>query len=539
VEVAKREPNPRHPVMIVDDEENQLTSMRIALRSAGYDNLRLVSDSRKVIDMLAQETFSLVILDLNMPHVTGHEIIRQSAALEDRPPLVIMTGSHSVEDYADGTSGGVVEYLVKPIDRERLITVVERSLSRPTQFSKSRLTRNYLLSDLITVGSWTPESSVSGGIMDMLEQSRREYRRLIADFPTPYVLLEEGSYRIRYCNNAFLKFLGIPSAEVVQQIRFFDLLDDEGRTRTIRALQETGELRDAELQGRTPEGRSFVIAGTFQLSKNDGLAECGFVEVTRAKQAEQELARAHKHDTVGRFAAGLAHDFSNMLLIVSGFAELIASEEGASPAAQEHAGRINRAVEGANKLVRQLLSMGRAPRETHVPVEINSALRDAEANLRQYLRAGQALHLSLAPGNLVVHMPDAQLEQVVGNLVLNARDAMPGGGTITIRTWAGDDPHLPGRRERVFLEIGDTGTGMDAQTLARIFEPFFTTKSARNGSGLGLSMVQMIIEAVGGRIDVESSPGSGTRFRIDLPSTPEIDPLGGSGAPDSRTGGAP
>ncbi|HTP12632.1 MAG TPA: response regulator, partial [Bacteroidota bacterium] len=158
--------------MIVDDEENQLTSMRIALRSAGYDNVRLVSDSRKVIDMLAQETFSLVILDLNMPHVTGHEIIRQSAALEDRPPLVIMTGSHSVEDYADGTSGGVVEYLVKPIDRERLITVVERSLSRPTQFSKSRLTRNYLLSDLITVGSWTPESSVSGGIMDMLEQSR-------------------------------------------------------------------------------------------------------------------------------------------------------------------------------------------------------------------------------------------------------------------------------------------------------------------------------------------------------------------------------
>ncbi len=294
---------PQQPLLIVDDEENALTSMSITLRSAGYSNLRTCAESRNVPAMLAREKFSLVILDLNMPHVTGHDIIRQSVPLLNRPRMIVVTASSQIRDYAEGTAGGVVDYLVKPIDRERLIAVVRKALASPSGSSKGRLIRNFLLSDRITAGSRAPELSASTGVIDMLEQTRSEYRRLIGSLPTPYVLLDEDTFRIRYCNDAFLRFMGSDSSAVPEHVCFFDLLDAEGKAETIRRLREQGELRDEELRGRTPGGRSFVIVGSFRLSTNDGFAEGGFVDVTVPRQMELELARAHRLETVGRLAA--------------------------------------------------------------------------------------------------------------------------------------------------------------------------------------------------------------------------------------------
>ena len=311
--------HPLHPVLIVDDDENQLTSLSIALRFAGFNNLRMISDSRNVMGVLERETFSLVILDLHMPHVTGHDILRQSAAMEKRPPLVIITGSRQLDDFADGAAGDVVDYLVKPIDRERLVAVVQRVIANPSGNRRGRLTRNYLLSDLFSEGS-RPDGSSSAAILDLLQQTKREYCRLIGGLPTPYVLLEEESHRIRYCNDAFLRFLGTGSDVAARQVCFFDLLDHEGRARAIRTLQERGEMQEEELQGRTPNGRSFVIVGSFQRLADDGFVEGGFVDVTEPRRLEQELARAQRLESVGRLAAGLAHDFNNTLLIVSGFA---------------------------------------------------------------------------------------------------------------------------------------------------------------------------------------------------------------------------
>ncbi|MFI5368986.1 MAG: sensor histidine kinase, partial [Spirochaetia bacterium] len=282
----------------------------------------------------------------------------------------------------------------------------------------------------------------------------------------------------------------------------------------------------------------FVIVGSFHLSTNDGLAEGGFVDVTGPRRMEQELARAHRLETVGRLAAGLAHDFNNTLSVVTGFAELISSEEGVTQQVRAHAQEIHLASAKASKMIRQLFTMGKAPQKAHCCVELNAVLREAESSLRQHLRDGQSLILSPGPESLLVDVSASQMDQVVRNLVLNARDAMPHGGTITLTTRTGDDPSLPQGVGQVFLEIRDTGTGMDSETLARMFEPFFTTKTAGEGTGLGLSMVQMIIEAAGGRIHVESSPGNGTLFRIVLPSAAASDVSGRQCLPQAtRSGG--
>jgi signal transduction histidine kinase len=528
---------PQYPILIVDDEEHALTSMSITLRSAGFDNLRSCAESRNVVGMLAREKFSLLILDLNMPHVTGHDIIRQTACFEGRPPLIVVTASSQIRDYAEGTAAGVVDYLVNPIDRDRLIAVVQKALAGPRGSNKGRLTRNYLLSNQITVGSRVTGFSEPAGVIDMLEQARTEYRRLISGLPTPYVLLDEDTFRIRYCNNAFLRFMGADSSSVPERMCFFDLLDDEGREGTVRRLREQGELRDEELRGRIPGGRSFVIVGSFRLSVNDDFAEGGFVDVTGPRQMEQELARAHRLETVGRLAAGLAHDFNNTLSVVTGFAELISSEEGVTQQVRAHAQEIHLASAKASRMIRQLFTMGRTPQKACACIELNAVLREAEASLRQHLRDGQALVLSPGPESLLVDVSASQMDQVVRNLVLNARDAMPAGGTITITTSTGDDPSFPPGDGQVFLEIRDSGTGMDAETLARIFEPFFTTKTPGEGTGLGLSMVQMIIEAAGGRIHVESFPGSGTLFRIVLPSAAASEASGRQRLPQSISAG--
>jgi signal transduction histidine kinase len=525
--------HPQCPILIVDDEENALTSMSITLRSAGFNSLRTCAESRNVVAMLAREKFSLVILDLNMPHVTGHDIIRQSAGFENRPPLIVVTASSQIRDYAEGTAGGVIDYLVKPIDRDRLLAVVQKALAGPRGSSKGRLTRNYLLSNQITAGSRVTGFSEPAGVMDMLEQARTEYRRLIDGLPTPYVLLDEDTFRIRYSNNAFLRFMGADLSAVPERMCFFGLLDDKERERTVRRLREQGELRDEELRGRIPGGRSFVIVGSFRLCATDGFAEGGFVDVTGPRQMEQELARTHRLDTVGRLAAGLAHDFNNTLSVVTGYAELISSEEGVTQQVRAHAQEIHLASAKASRMIRQLLTMGRAPQKARACIELNAVLREAEASLRQHLRDGQTLVISPGPESLLVDVSASQMDQVVRNLVLNARDAVPAGGAITITTRTGDDPSFLHGGGQVFLEIRDSGTGMDAETLARIFEPFFTTKTAGEGTGLGLPMVQMIIEAAGGRIHVESSPGSGTLFRIVLPSAAASDASGRQRLPQS------
>lgn len=280
------------------------------------------------------------------------------------------------------------------------------------------------------------------------------------------------------------------------------------RDRNIVWINDSGTLVQAD------DGR-FLIHGVL-------------VDVTEQKQMQGRLAQSARMEAVGQLASGVAHDFNNLLTIIKGYSSLLLEKGSQGPDA--HAAlEIQQAADRAAALTRQLLAFGR--KQTLQPriLDLNTVVRSLEKMLRRVVAENVELVTETSPGLGCVNADPVQMEQVLLNLVVNARDAMPTGGKLTISTAPltvatdiGSDENLVRAGSYIALSVCDTGIGMDAATRARIFEPFFTTKELGKGTGLGLSTVYGIIKQSNGHITVESEPGKGTTFRISLP---EVDAL--------------
>ncbi|MBV1797991.1 ATP-binding protein [Siccirubricoccus sp. G192] len=265
---------------------------------------------------------------------------------------------------------------------------------------------------------------------------------------------------------------------------------------------------------------------------------------TPQRRAEARLAGAARLETVGRLAGGIAHDFNNLLAAILGSAEAMRAA-GLPAAAAAELGRIEDAAQRGAGLVRQLLAFARQQRLQPRILDLNAAVSGLAPLLRRLLGEGVQLDLALEVPGRCVRVDPAQLDQVILNLAVNAREAMPGGGRLRIATGRavvlrleGEGPAgLPPGRYAV-LEVSDTGCGIPPETLPRLFEPFFTTRPDKGGTGLGLATVQGIVAQSGGHITVESRPGEGSTFRIHLPRQEAVTapvapapatPLAGSG----------
>ncbi|HEV2172840.1 MAG TPA: response regulator [Nitrospira sp.] len=241
-------------------------------------------------------------------------------------------------------------------------------------------------------------------------------------------------------------------------------------------------------------------------------------------QSEKQFRQAQKMEAVGRLAGGIAHDFNNLLTVIMGYSHVIATELGRHHPLHSKIEETQKAGERAAMLVRQLLTFSRKQPLEPKNLSLNNVVANLESMLQRLIGSDIRLVITLDPSNSQVRADQAQLEQVLMNLVVNARDAMTKGGTLTIETAQVElaksplyhvEPLPPG--PYVKLSVGDTGSGMDRDTQAHIFEPFFTTKEEGKGSGLGLSTVFGIVTQSGGGIDVTSRVGHGTRFDIFFP----------------------
>jgi two-component system, cell cycle sensor histidine kinase and response regulator CckA len=247
-------------------------------------------------------------------------------------------------------------------------------------------------------------------------------------------------------------------------------------------------------------------------------------DITERRRLEEQFLQAQKMEAIGRLAGGVAHDFNNLLTAILGYTDLLLQQVGPAGAMREDLEQIQIAGDRAAGLTRQLLAFSRRQMLEPKVIDVNVTVRHLEKMLRRVLGEDVLLVTSLDDDLDLVRADPGQLEQVIVNLVVNSRDAMPSGGTITIATRSTilDDALDLGRYAiepgaYVVLEVLDTGTGMDAATLARIFEPFFTTKEKGKGTGLGLATAYGIVKQSGGYIACDSEPGQGTRFQIYLP----------------------
>ena len=298
----------------------------------------------------------------------------------------------------------------------------------------------------------------------------------------------------------------------------------------VRGSQH-GTVEAYHLEERPPEDEGPFLSEERDLL--DGIAHA-LSETIERKQAEEHLRHAQKMEAVGQLASGVAHDFNNLLTAITGYAELARRALPAEHKAIKLLRGVEEAAEHATGVTRSLLTFSHKLETYKEPVELRQSVGKSMDLLRQVLPARIDLLVDLADDPIWVSADATQLQQVVMNLAINARDAMPEGGTLTIsvsRCPAGSsDPQTggPANATDVRLEVSDSGTGIDPGIQDRIFEPFFTTKPKGQGTGLGLAIIYGIVDDLSGHIDVRSQLGKGTTFTVDLP---QIEPEESPGQP--------
>jgi two-component system cell cycle sensor histidine kinase/response regulator CckA len=360
-----------------------------------------------------------------------------------------------------------------------------------------------------------------------LRDSEAHYREFFEhDLTADYISTPEG--RLLDCNPAFVKLFGFESREEALGCNTRELFPDpEARERFLAQLRGQGKVEYQETELRRRDGQVvYTILNTLGGFDSQGnlVRLLGFLfDITRHKQLQQQFHQAQKMESIGRLAGGVAHDFNNLLTVINGHAELLLSLFSEHDPVRDSLNQIGRAGERAARLTRQLLAFSRRQVLQLEPLDLDQVVGEMHSMLERLI--GTDIHLEARlSGGLPAVMADAgQLELVLVNLVVNARDAMPGGGRLRITT---DLAHVdaafcrehPPMRPGLYclLEVEDEGSGMDPDTLSRVFEPFFTTKAKGKGTGLGLATVYGIIKQVGGFIWLESRPGQGTRVSIFL-----------------------
>ncbi len=369
-----------------------------------------------------------------------------------------------------------------------------------------------------------------------LRESEERHRLLINYTFDGFAITEDGI--VREANRGFAQIFGYSVEELVgMPVEAF--VASESRSAVRRRIQ-ANEEGAFEAIGLRKDGRKIDLETVAKMYMHGGrgLRLTAVRDVTERRQLEDQFRQAQKMEAVGRLAGGVAHDFNNLLTVITSYSQLLLDDFDAEDARRADLEEIQKAAAGAATLTRQLLAFSRQQVLEPKVLDLNTVVAGAGKMLKRLIGEDVDLVTDLAPDLGAVKVDPGQVEQVVMNLAVNARDAMPEGGKITIATANAElesthtqEHSVVSAGAYVLLSVSDTGIGMDDRTQARIFEPFFTTKEKGKGTGLGLATVYGIVKQSGGFIWVYSEPGHGTTFKIYLPrvtETPLDQPFGGS-----------
>ena len=486
-------------ILLVEDNPGDARLFLELVRETGAGRLKLEHVERldAALEKLSREQFDIVLLDLSLPDEQGLETLIRTHAHAPKVPIVVLTGLDDEALAVKAVRAGAQDYLVKGnVDGDLLV--------RSVRYASER-----------------------GRALEALERREEHYRSLIENsLDLVSILNSDGT--IRYVSPSHERILGYPLEDLVGQNALeYVHPDDLAEVRASFTRAEGAASIQCRFRHKDGSWRVLESFGR-NLSHLSGVG--GIVvnsrDITERKRLEEQLHHSQRLEAIGRLAGGVAHDFNNLLMVINGYSRMVLDTIQTNDPVRGDVEQVLKAAERATDLTRQLLAFSRRQVVRPALLNLNILVQDMDRMLRRVMGEDIELITSLASGLQTVRADPGQIEQVVLNIAVNARDAMPNGGRLTLGT---ENVHVSEESQRthltprsgdyVVLSMADTGAGMDAQVLSRMFEPFFTTKE--KGTGLGLSTSYGIIKQNGGDIWVDSKPQCGTTFRIYLPVAQE------------------
>ncbi len=451
--------------------------------------------------------------------------------------------------------------VVHPDDRDRVIAATARALG-----AREVLELEYRMQDKHGGVHWVLDrgrflfddrgraTALQGVFLDItdrreaersLRESELRFRNLFEDSAAAH-FISRADGTLLHCNAQFLRLFGFRDIEHARRTDMNVLhVSPEHRLKLLHQLERDGKLEHVELPLRRLDGTVVqvieTVRGYFDPTGHARELHGQILDVTEQRRLEQQLHQAQKLEAIGRLAGGIAHDFNNLLNVIGNYTELLLGDADENAPSRQDLEEIRKAVQRGAALTRQLLTFSRRRLPEATLVEVDAVIRDAERMMRRLIGPEVELVLQLDGGDAMVFVDRGQLDQILVNLIVNASDAMPKGGTITVVTTvvqcAPPEDVNAGARPFLRVEVRDTGVGMDAETRVRAVDPFFTTKS-EGGTGLGLSTVFGITRQLGGTLSIDSEPGAGTSVVVLLPIADAPPPEPAVQDPEAVAGGA-
>lgn len=556
-------------ILIIDDEQAIRQSFADCLED--YNYLTITAENGRVgLEKFERSNVDLVLVDLRMPEVDGLEVLDKISDISPDTPLIVISGTGVISDAVEALRRGAWDYLLKPVDDFSILIHSVQNVLEKADLQKEN--RQYQLHLERMVEERTEQlmqanehlSRINSRLKKIVETTRnlsscREIDQfgalLIKEF-SQHMLATGGSIYMKEENgmrlvhsldseesNQFISF-PFPPGSVFERV-FLEkqpiYLDDVSNDPFLKHIGWKENHDGAALIFPLPDGKG-EITGILTLHSKaappflEQDKEIGMIlasygsEALRAVQisedlykSEQQYQQAQKMESIGRLAGGISHDLNNLLSPIIGYSEILLGDLPPDDERYKTVEEIHHAGIRARELIRQLLAFSRKQTLKYKSLNINRVLKDFKKLLRRTIKENITFSLHTAADIGYINADISQIEQVVMNLAVNAADAMPEGGTLTLETEmvrvdekTMEELGLKESGPYVMLAISDTGCGMDSETVTHIFDPFFTTKGEL-GTGLGLATVYGIIKQHGGNITVESEPGEGTVFRIYLP----------------------
>ncbi|MDP9053525.1 MAG: response regulator [Acidobacteriota bacterium] len=507
-------------VLIVEDDPVDAELMVRELKRGGFAAQWTRVDTEEEFLRELDRAPDVILSDSKLPLFDGFEALD---LLRDRGldiPFILVSGRLGEDLAVEAMKRGACDYLLK----DRLARLGE-AVRHAVEERRLRAERAWAICAL---------------------REREERYRLISETSSDYAyslqVCPDGALKCEWISDPFTRLTGF-NVDEINRSEWMNLYHSDDReiaaqheqyvragkpdSMDIRILTKGGGVRWMRVYERPVGAETGAETGTetggeagSPITRIYGAAQ----DVTVQKQLEEQLIQSRKMEAIGQLAGGVAHDFNNLLTVICGYADLLRKQPGLGEEGQEYTAEIIEAAKRATQLTRQLLAFGRRQILRSRTVNLNRILSDIEKLLRRLIGEDVQLRIVYGAQPAWVKVDPGQMEQVVMNLAVNARDAMPRGGCLTIETShvdfeknMGREQQAPGGGSHIMLTVRDDGTGMDPETAARAFEPFFTTKEAGKGTGLGLAMAYGIVTQSGGDIRVVTAPGKGTAFSIYLP----------------------